>query len=212
MTLDLFADIACPWCSVGEAHLQHALSTWEGPVDVRWRPFQLQPQLPAEGLPWAAFAASKFGSGAQAQAAYRHVEAAGERAGVAFRFDRLASAPNTADAHRLVLWAETQGRALPLARALFAAYFEHGSNLGDSGRLGDVAEAAGLDGEAARAVLTTEAFRDEVAASQREAARLGIQGVPFYVLDGRLGVSGAQPPEVLLQALAQVAERTPEAG
>ena len=202
MTVDVFSDIACPWCSIGEAHLSAALAAQPGAV-VRWRPFQLQPGLPAGGAPRDAFFEAKFGGRDRMEAAFAHVAAAGRDAGVPFDFARLAGAPNTLDAHRVVLLGEAHGRALPVARALFDAYFAGGADVTDADVLVGIADAAGLPADETRAMLASDRFRDEVEESQRLAARIGVTGVPFVVVDGRVGVSGAQPPAALAQAFAE---------
>ncbi len=207
MTLDVYADIACPWCYIGERRLFAALA--ERPdldAQPRWRPFQLQPQLPPTGLPWRAFAERKFGGWENARRGFRHVEAAAADDGIAFDLEGIATAANTAEAHRLILLGRERGREWETAAALFRAYFAEGRDLNDPDHLLGAAESAGLDREEAATWLASDAGREEVAAGQREAARLGVTGVPFYVLDGRLGVSGAQPAEVLVQALDRVAE------
>jgi predicted DsbA family dithiol-disulfide isomerase len=222
MTVDVFADIACPFCYIGEGRFAEALAevrseSPEREVTWRWRPFQLQPGLPPEGRPWRPFAEQKFGSWERAQAMFERVEQMGADTGLDFRFDRLEKAVNTADAHRLVLWAgdegeETQQQAV--AEALFAAYFTEGRDVGDPDVLAAVAGEAGLDADAAREMLASDRFADAVTESQEEARRRGVTGVPLYVFGGENGsedggpndraaraVSGAQPVEVFRQAL-----------
>ena len=204
MTVDVFSDIACPWCSIGEAYLSEALAAYPD-ADVRWRPFQLQPDLPARGAPRDAFFEAKFGGRGPMEAAFAHVAEAGRAAGVPFDFSRLAGAPNTADAHRVVLLGEAHGRALPVARALFDAYFAGGQDVTDAETLVGIAAGAGLPADETRAMLGSDRFAADVAESQRLAARIGVTGVPFVVLGGRVGVSGAQPSSSLAQALARAA-------
>ena len=203
MTVDVFSDVVCPWCYLGMARIDRALESRPAlAAQKRWRPFQLQPQLPPGGLPWRAFAERKFGSWAAAEAAFRHVESAAEADGIPFDFARIASAPNTADAHRLLLWArETTGDEWPLATELFRGYFAEGLDLNSADQLAARAAAAGLDPADAHALLASDQFRDSVDEAQREASQSGVTGVPFYVLGGRYALSGAQPPSVLAQAL-----------
>ena len=206
MTLDVFSDIACPWCYIGEANLAAALA--ERPqlgVERRWRPFQLQPGLPREGAPRDAFFERKFGGADAMTAAFDHVTRAGRSAGLAFRFDRLAGAPNTTDAHRLVLLGETYGRAFETADALFEGYFSDGRDLNDAEDFVAVAEHAGLPGADARALLGDDRFEAEVRQSQEVAQRSGISGVPLYLFDGQFALSGAQPPAAFVQALDRAA-------
>ena len=207
VTLDVFSDIACPWCSIGEAHLARAIAARpDVAFEVRWRPFQLQPGLPrGAAAPRDAFFEAKFGGREAMEAAFAHVAGAGAAAGVPFDFSRLAGAPNTADAHRMVLLGEAHGRASAVARALFDAYFAHGRDVGDAETLIEIAAAAGLPEAEARGVLAGDRFRAEVDESQSVAAHIGVSGVPLVVVGGRLGVSGAQPPEALLAAFDQAA-------
>ncbi len=206
MTLDVYADIACPWCSIGEAHLRTALDARPDlSPEVRWRPFQLQPGIPEEGLPMRPFFTDKFGGEDAMAAAFAHVERAGESAGARFDFARLHGAPNTANAHRLVLLGAEHGLTWETARSLFDGYFAEGRDLGNADHLVEMTERAGVPAPEARALLAGDRFRDEVESAQADAARVGVRGVPFVVLNGRLAVSGAQPPEVLVQALDQAA-------
>lgn len=209
MTLDVFADIACPWCYVGEAHLSAALA--ERPdlaVERRWHPFQLQPGLPPEGLPREPFFTDKFGGPDQMAAAFAHVAATGAAAGLRFDFDRLCGAVNTTDAHRTVLLGQEQGLGHETALALFQAYFADGQDVGRAAVLAERAGAVGVEGTPE--MLASYRLRDAVAASQAEAQRVGVRGVPFVVLGGRLAVSGAQPPTAFAEALRQ-AEALPAA-
>ncbi len=198
--IDIYADIVCPWCVIGEARLESALAERsELEVTRRWRPFQLRPEMPAEGLPWRDFAEEKFGGMRNAEAAFAQVTHLAEAEGLTFDFGRVASAPNTVDAHRLVLLASRQGKAWETARALFRGYFAHGRNLNRLDDLLEVAQEVGL--EEAEATLRGDAYTQEVWESQEEAQRLGISGVPFYVFNGTHGLSGAQPVGTFLQAL-----------
>ena len=208
MIIDVYSDVVCPWCYVGEKRLEGALR--ERPdldVDVRWRPFQLRPEMPAGGLPWRQFAVEKFGGERNMRAAFDHVAAAGEPDGARFDFGRIASAPNTVDAHRVILHAREQGLQLPVADALFEAYFAGGADLNDRERLARIAASAGLDAEAVGDYLAGDAGTAEVWASQDEAGNLGVSGVPFYVFDGRYALSGAQPVAIFGRALDAAAGR-----
>ena len=208
MTIDVFADIVCPWCYVGERRLDRALTALNLPkLEWRWKPFQLQPQMPSEGLPWRAFAERKFGGWDRAEAAFNHVlGAAQDDAELAFDFDKIASAPNTVDAHRLVLWAETKGLGRAMASRLFRAYFAEGANLNDMKHLVALAEEVGLSEEAARTLLSADTYAAEVEHSQAEASELGVQGVPFYLINERYGISGAQSVEVMQRTLRLISE------
>ena len=201
MTIDVFADIACPWCYIGEAHLDAALRQRPGlAVERRWRPFQLQPGLPPTGE-GRDFFVRKFGGPDRMAGAFAHVTEAGRAAGLRFDFDRLAGAPNTRDAHRLILLGRTHGREWETATALFEGYFADGRDLNDPDDLVAIAERAGVPAGDARALLEGGRFSDDVAQSQEVAQRSGIGGVPLYVFGEAFALSGAQPVGAFLQAL-----------
>ena len=217
MIIDVFADIVCPWCYLGERRLQRALEQVRShdqgfEATPRWQPFQLQPEIPEAGLPWRPFAEAKFGSWSQAQAAFRQLEAASEDDGPTFHFDAIATAPNTVDAHRLILLARTTDREWDMVEALFAAYFADGRDLNNHDHLVAVAAAVGLEAEAVRAYLASNKGQKSVAVSQDTATRFGINGVPFYIIDGRYAVRGAQPVEGFLEAIDKVRARRNGAG
>lgn len=206
MRIDVYADVVCPWCYIGEHRLERALTLRpELRVERRWRPYQLQPGMPAGGITWEEFVRTRFGGAERARGMFAQVAAAGAQDGVRFDWERVATAPNTVDAHRLILWAAEQGREWAMADALFRGYFTEGRDLNAEDDLAALAAEAGLDPEAARGHLRGDAGRDEVLRSQDTAAELGISGVPFFVIEDRYGISGAQPVELFLRALDQVA-------
>jgi predicted DsbA family dithiol-disulfide isomerase len=213
ITIDVYSDVVCPWCYIGERRLEEALAQRPGlPVELRWRPFQLQPDAPPEGERWADTVQHKFGGSARAAQIFARVIAMGAEAGIPFDFEHIASSPNTVDAHRLIAFAAERGREWPMARALFAAHFTAGRDLSDRETLLAIAAEVGLRADEARAYLESDAGVAEVAASQETAEEYGINGVPFYVFNDRYGLSGAQPAEVFLQALDTVQAETVAAG
>jgi predicted DsbA family dithiol-disulfide isomerase len=200
--IDVFGDIACPFCYIGEKRLDRALETHpEFRVTRVWRPFQLQPALPATGVPWREFAAQKFGGLDQMRAAFAQVVRVAEGEQIAFNLDGIYSAANTADAHRLILVARAHGQEWPVIHALFAAYFIHGRDLNDRATLLEIASGAGLNSLEIDAILSAETFKSDLHDSQLEAERIGVRGVPFYIFDGRYALSGAQPIEAFVRAL-----------
>lgn len=204
MLIEVYSDIACPWCYIGERRLRKALA--QRPtldVEMKWMPFQLRPEQPKEGVPWREFAEKKFGSLERANAIFANVTSVGEGEGIRFAFDAMQTAPNTIDAHRLVLLARAHGREWEMIEALYSAYFSEGRNLNDLGQLVQIASQVGLAEQEVRAYLAGDENVAEVFASQVTAEQLGIQGVPFYVIDERYGLSGAQPVEVFLEAIDQ---------
>ncbi len=207
LTVEVYADLVCPWCWIGERRLFAAMETLRQTVtdvefDLLWRPFQLDPGMPSDGMAWSEFVERKFGGLDAAEPMFAQVAAAGAPDGADFRFAALTRAPNTAAAHGLLLHVQqTGGNLWPLAEAMFAAHFTHGRDIGDADTLVELAGSYGLSADELRDIVRTARYAVDVAQSQREAARLGIRGVPFVVLGSRFGVSGAQPLAVFEQAL-----------
>lgn len=168
---------------------------------MRWLPFQLNPDLPAAGMPRADYVARKFGPGGHRN--YERVAAAGRSVGLELAFDRITVQPNTLDAHRLQHYAERLGLQDAVVESLFRAYFIEGANLTDRALLADCAARAGLDRAAVAAYLDSDADRERMLEADAEARNAGISGVPFFIFNRALGVSGAQDAEVLLEAMAQ---------
>ncbi|MEF8816107.1 MAG: DsbA family oxidoreductase [Salinibacter sp.] len=211
MTVDVYADIACPWCYVGRARLKQALARRPDlDVTLRWRPFQLQPNLPPEGRDFRSAIEEKFGDWARAKQMFERVREMGAAEGLAFDFDAIDVAPNTADAHRLVLWGQDQNAGDAVATALFRAIFSEGRNVTEPEVLVDCAADAGLDAEAARALLDGDEYAEAVRESQHRAQQRGITGVPCYVFGQEHAVMGAQSVEALTEAL-DAAPPTPSA-
>lgn len=167
---------------------------------VRWLPFQLNPDLPVEGISRADYIARKFGPRGNT---YERVSKVGETVGIPFAFNKITVQPNTVNAHRLLHYAEQNGKQDAVAEVLFEAYFVNGANITDVDTLADVAAKGGLDREQARAWLASDAERDVVVAGDMEARNAGIGGVPFFIFNRAVGVSGAQDPETLVDAMMQ---------
>ncbi|MFD2251222.1 putative DsbA family dithiol-disulfide isomerase [Pseudochelatococcus lubricantis] len=203
ITVDIVSDVVCPWCYLGSARLAHAIAARPAlDVAVHWRPFQLDPTVPAGGLDRAAYMLQKFGGDqARLDAIHAHLVDLGREEGIDFRFDRITRAPNTLDAHRLIRWAQPSGAQGDVARRLFALYFTEGADIGDAAVLRQVAEDAGLDGEVVANRLAGDWDKQDVIDEIAVAARLGVTGVPFFILGGRYGIAGAQSAEVLADAL-----------
>ncbi|WP_043816457.1 DsbA family oxidoreductase [Deinococcus maricopensis] len=203
LTVDVFADIACPFCYIGLERLTKLAA--ERPLQVTWRPFQLQPDLPREGVDWAVFRAQKFGGDAGAQAAFDHVTQYACTDDVCFNWDAIGKAANTRDAHRVILLAQDRGVGVAAAMRLMRAHFEEGADVGSADVLARLAVEVGVDEADVRTVLAGNAYGAEVDASQGLAARSGVQGVPFYVLRAQYALSGAQPLDTMRGALAWAA-------
>ncbi len=199
LRIDLFSDVVCPWCFIGKRRLERAMAARpDTPVEIRWRAFQLNPDMPPGGMPRRHYLAAKFGGPERARRVYEAIGRAGASVGLDFAFDRIERAPNTADAHRLVRWAGEEGAADALVERLFRAYFLEGSDIGARDALLAAAAACGLDAEEAGRRLETGEGAREVAEENRLAQRNGITGVPFFVFNRRYAVSGAQEPEAFL--------------
>lgn len=199
MRIDIFSDVICPWCFIGKKRLEKALALRPLPdLQIHWRAFQLNPGMPAEGMDRQAYLAAKFGGPDSAQRIYDTVGAAGRRSGVAFAFDKITRTPNTVAAHRLVRFAERFGRQDAMVEGLFQAYFLQGRNLSDLDALAEIAAVAGLDRAAVRGYLDSDEDTETVLAEDAYARKLGIGGVPCFIVDGRYALSGAQEPEAFL--------------
>jgi predicted DsbA family dithiol-disulfide isomerase len=217
-TLDVISDAICPWCWIGKRNLDAALGMLaaEGlTFNVRFRPFQLNSDMPPEGVDRREYRSAKFGSWEKSQELDRRVADAGRIAGLEFRHDLMARTPNTLEAHRLIRLAGTDGVQREVAEALFQAYFQNGEDIGDPATLVRLGEAAGMSGEGLAAFSAGDAGRHEVLAEDEGYRRAGISGVPSFVLDRHLLFSGAMPPENiadgLRRAVAILRERAKEA-
>jgi predicted DsbA family dithiol-disulfide isomerase len=207
LRIDVISDVVCPWCYVGKRQLEAALERWtaehpEAPAPrVRWHPFQLNPDMPAAGIERREYLRRKFGV-ADPGAIYQRVGAAARAVGLEPAFERIARQPNTLRAHALIGACEGELQEAVVER-LFRAYFTEGADLCSRDTLAALAREAGLgEAQIARA-LDDEHAAAEVARADREARELGVGGVPFFVIDGRIGVSGAQGAEALLAAIGQ---------
>lgn len=210
MYLDVFSDTICPWCYVGKRRLERALQARPQPdLKIRWRAFQLNPGMPAEGMDRKAYVEAKFGGPERARAIYDTVRAAGAGENISFAFAGIKRTPNTLQSHRLIRFAAARGRQDETLEALFQAYFIAGRDIGDRDVLGDIADEAGLDRADAAAYLAGDVDSDVVLGEDATARRAGITGVPCFIFNGRFALSGAQEPEAFFQLfeLAREEER-----
>jgi predicted DsbA family dithiol-disulfide isomerase len=212
LKIDVVSDVVCPWCFIGKRHLDKALAAWrlEQPkvqVSVRWHPYFLNPDTPEAGEPYRPFLERKFGGPEKLAAIWTRVSEAGLNAGIEFAFEKIELRANTLHAHRLIHHSQkvsAGGDATgTLIEHLFSAQFIDGKYVGDRGVLTAIASASGLDGIEVERYLASDEDISEVRANADEAQRMGIRGVPFFIFNGRISASGAQPPEGLLSAMRQ---------
>ena len=206
--IDVISDVVCPWCYIGQRRLAAALSLLPDDdaarrAPIRWHPFQLNPDLPQGGVPRKTYLEDKFGGPERAGQIYARVSAAGATAGIPFAFDRIERQPNTRDAHRLIAWAQERADASELVERLFRAYFIEGRFIGDHEVLATIAGEAGFDSAAVRSLLDSDQGVDAIALMDQRAREIGVQGVPFFIFNQHIAVSGAQEPDALLDAIAQ---------
>ncbi len=200
--IDLFADIACPWCYIGEARLQKALAQRpELEAEWHWHPFQLAPDVPPAGVPWKTFVEAKFGSAERAAGMFAQVAAVAAQDGLELAFDRMTISPSTRAAHRLVLLGTDSQQKQRIVEGLFKAHFTEGENVGDIETLVKIGAEAGLDAARVREYMMSDENADAVEASQRAAEQTGVSGVPFYIFNERYAFSGAQPVDTFLRAI-----------
>jgi predicted DsbA family dithiol-disulfide isomerase len=209
LSIDVVSDVVCPWCYVGQKRLDEAIAMVpEIAVDLRWRPYQLDPSIPPEGFERKAYMKAKFGDDGRLKEMQARLEEIGRDAGIVFHFDDITRSPNTLDAHRLIRWAASaDGRNAQQAvvTRLFQLYFEEGADVGDRGVLIGAARAAGMDAALVETLLAAGADTDEVRAEIETAQRMGVTGVPCFLLQNRYAVIGAQDAETLADAIRQVA-------
>lgn len=208
LKIDIVSDVVCPWCFIGKRRMEAALRGLraERPdiaPTIRWLPYFLNPDTLEEGEPYRPFLVRKFGGPEKLAQIQAHIGEAGRTAGIEFAFERIEVRANTLRAHRLIHRAQKAGNADALVERLFAAHFLQGEHVGDAAVLARLAGECGGDESTTLAYLRSEEDADAVREQAERAQRMGVTGVPFFILAGRYGVGGAQPPEVLLDALRQ---------
>lgn len=211
LRVEVISDVVCPWCYVGKRRLDAAIAQVADRIEVQvgWNPFQLSPELPQEGREWEPYAKERFGSLERMREMQARLVEVGKEEGIPFAYDRIRRACNTFDAHRLLWLSYAGGTQHDVAERLFLAYFVEGEDIGDRDVLVRIGVAAGLDEQAVRTALEGDVGKEEVRYGLAEARQLGVQAVPFFVIGGRFGLSGAQPPEVLVELMERaVAEES----
>jgi predicted DsbA family dithiol-disulfide isomerase len=199
------SDVICPWCYIGKRRLESALRSLPGKSKslVSWHPFQLNPEMPAEGMDRMEYCVNKFGSWDRCEEMFGQISSVGKTVGLQFRFDLQKTIPNTFAAHRMVWLAGVEGVQDRVVEALFRGYFCEGADLSDRAQLAQLGVGAGLARARVEEFLASDEGAPQVQAEEQEVKALGISAVPLFIIQDRVAVSGAQPPETLLKAFEQ---------
>ncbi|THH38724.1 DsbA family oxidoreductase [Aliishimia ponticola] len=203
--LDIFSDPICPWCLIGKTQLDRALANRpDHPFTIEWHPFQLNPDMPAEGMDRRTYLERKFGGKDGAMRAYAPVVEHSKALGIAIDFDGMKRTPNTLNAHRLIHWAGIEQRQTEVLDALFHAYFIDARDIGDTDVLADIADNAGMDAAVVRRLLGTDSDLEDIRQRDAAARDMGISAVPTFIVAGKHAVPGAQPPELWAQVIDEI--------
>jgi predicted DsbA family dithiol-disulfide isomerase len=211
VTVDVTSDVICPWCYIGKRRLEKAVTALARREDVRvrWHPFELNPWMPREGMNRKEYRAAKFGSWDRSLALDAQVTEVGRAEGLSFAFDKVERTPNTLDSHRLILLAEQENVQDAVVEALFWAYFTEGRDIGHTPTLLDVVAGAGLDRGRAEVLLSGDEGIEAIRQFEREAQASDVQGVPLFLINKQIALSGAQDPSVFLAAFERVGVALP---
>ncbi|OUR78100.1 hypothetical protein A9Q83_08960 [Alphaproteobacteria bacterium 46_93_T64] len=205
MKIDIVSDTVCPWCLIGKRKLEEALKQRPDlDVEITWHPFQLHPDMPLEGADRKEFTAKKFGSAERAKELYQNVANAGSAVGLDFAFSEIKRAPNTLNSHRVIRWADGAGLQNEVVEILFRKFFMDGEDLGDVEVLVSAADEAGMDGELVRELLASDRDMELVSKEDQQAREMGVSGVPFFILDNKYALSGAQDSSAFLQVFDKI--------
>ena len=209
--LDIFSDPVCPWCYLGKANLDRALEAApDHPFRIEWHPFQLNPDMPPEGVDKRDYLSARFGSAAKVDEIHDRLRQIARQNGVDLDPDVPKRIPNTLNAHRLIHWAGIEGRQTPVVAALFRAYWKEGRDIGNISVLADIAGAAGMDRAATLRLLESDADADadDLRARDQDARDKGVTAVPTFLIAQQYVVSGAQPPEMWAKVIAELSEKS----
>ena len=203
--LDILSDPICPWCYIGKTNLFRTLSRRpDHPFVLEWHPYQLNADIPAEGMDRRAYLEAKFGGREGAARAYAPVLEAAEAAGLTIDFGAIERTPNTLDAHRLIHWAGLETKQTPVVQALFEAYFERGRDIGDTAVLTEIGAQCGMDADMLERLFATDADLEDIRARDAHARQRGVTGVPTFLVGGQTAIPGAQPPELWAQVIDEL--------
>ncbi|MCT8160446.1 DsbA family oxidoreductase [Pseudoruegeria sp. SHC-113] len=203
--LDIISDPICPWCYIGKTRLDEALAQVpDHPFVIEWHPFQLNPEMPKGGMDRRAYLEAKFGGKEGAVRVYGQIAEAAQEAGLNIDFAAIQRTPNTVDAHRLIHWAGLEARQTAAVSALFKAYFEQGKDIGDAEVLADIAESIEMDREVTLRLLQGDADAEMIRERDAHSRKMGVTGVPCFVVAQQHAVPGAQPAELWLKVIADI--------
>lgn len=206
--LDIFSDPVCPWCLIGKANLDRAMESRPNHVfQVQWHPFQLNPDMPKEGVGHVDYLAAKFGSREKAIQAMLQVAEHAKKAGAEIDMEKVTRLPNTLNAHRLIHWAGIEGRQTVMVARLFKAHWREGADIGEAATLARLAGEVGMDAAAVARLLATDADADDIRARDMDARQKGVTAVPTFLIAQQYVVSGAQPVEMWQQVIDELAEK-----
>jgi predicted DsbA family dithiol-disulfide isomerase len=206
--LDIFSDPVCPWCYIGKANLDRALADHpDHPFQIQWHPFQLNPDLPPEGVAKRAYLEAKFGGKARVDAIHERLREVARNAGIDMDPDKPARMPNTLNAHRLIHWAGIEGLQSQIKGALMRAYWAEGRDIGDLATLAEIAGENGMDAAATLRLLHSEADADDIVARDADARAKGVNSVPTFLIAQQYVVTGAQPPDLWAKVIAELASK-----
>jgi predicted DsbA family dithiol-disulfide isomerase len=209
VTLDILSDPICPWCYIGKTHLDRALAEEEcPPFAIQWHPFQLNPDMPANGMDRRSYLEAKFGGKEAAVRAYAPVVEHAAAAGLEIDFEGMRRTPNTLDAHRLIHWAGLESRQTKAVDALFDAYFVQARDIGDATVLTDIARAIGMDAAVVEELLNSNADRADIMRRDTEARQMGVSSVPTFIVAGKHAVPGAQQPDLWRNVIRDIKAQT----
>ena len=210
--LDIISDPICPWCYIGKSGLDRALAkNPDHPFRIEWHPFQLNPDMPADGMDRREYLETKFGGKENAVRVYGNIAQAAEAAGLKIDFEAIKKTPNTVDAHRLIHWAGLEGRQTAVVSGLFKAYFEDGRDIGDHEVLLDIAVSAEMDRDMVARLLAGDSDADDIRARDAHARERGVSGVPCFIVANQYALPGAQPAEQWEKVLDELRVKAGEA-
>lgn len=209
ISIEIFSDVVCPWCFIGKRNLEAALSKFKmggeksEKIKLNWRSFQLNPKLPAQGIARSEYTSTKFGGEERAAQVYERISDAATGVGLALNFEKILTQPNSSRMHALIYAAESVKKDHQLVESLFKAFFIDGVDLTQKDKVSSIAQSTGLERDLIDSVFDDDLFMDRVDEDIQQSSEIGIQGVPFFIINQKIGLSGAQPPEAIVEAVEQ---------